>query len=94
MKNRPIRIRAAALALFALTQPACSQAWPEADLLIRNATLISPERAAPLENAWVSVSDGRITALGTGIPRTMPRSTAAIWSNSPAASCSTASPQS
>lgn len=68
MKNRPIRIRAAALALFALTQPACSQAWPEADLLIRNATLISPERPAPLENAWVSVSDGRITALGTGIP--------------------------
>tara|TARA_R110000868_G_scaffold19588_4_gene84317 strand:- start:9062 stop:10594 length:1533 start_codon:yes stop_codon:yes gene_type:complete len=61
-------LTATALALFALAQPACAQRLPEAELVIQHATLISPERDAPLEDAWVSIHEGRITGVGTGIP--------------------------
>ena len=62
------RLVATVAILLVLAQPACSQVQPEADLLIQHATLLSPERGAPLEDAWISVTDGRITGVGTGAP--------------------------
>jgi imidazolonepropionase-like amidohydrolase len=68
MTHSPARSRfAAALILgLALTQPACSLRDTDADLVILHATLLSPERAAPLEDAWVRLSGDRIVAIGTG----------------------------
>lgn len=40
----------------------------EGDLVLRNVTIVSPERAAPLTDAWVAVRDGRIAAVGEGNP--------------------------
>lgn len=60
------RLSAAMILGLALTQPACSLPEPGAELVIQHATLLSPERAAPLENAWVRVSGDRIIAIGTG----------------------------
>ncbi|MEM7479585.1 MAG: amidohydrolase family protein [Acidobacteriota bacterium] len=34
------------------------------DLVIRHATLVSPEREAPLENAWIAIAGGRIASIG------------------------------
>ncbi|MEM7052639.1 MAG: amidohydrolase family protein [Acidobacteriota bacterium] len=39
---------------------------PQADLVIHGATLISPEREQPLAEAWVTIRDGHIDAVGTG----------------------------
>ncbi|WP_339743886.1 amidohydrolase family protein [uncultured Maricaulis sp.] len=60
------RFAAALILGIALTQPACSLPESDADLIIQHATLLSPERAAPLENAWVKVSGDRIIGIGTG----------------------------
>ena len=40
----------------------------EGDLVLRNVTIVSPERAAPLTGAWVAVRDGQIAAVGAGNP--------------------------
>ncbi len=70
MRNRlnPSRLSVVLLALLALAQPACSQPLPGADLIVQHVTLLSAERTAPLEDAWVSVTGGRITGVGTGLP--------------------------
>jgi imidazolonepropionase-like amidohydrolase len=44
---------------------ACAIPAPRSGLVISNVTVISPERAAPLEHAYVRISDGRIVELGT-----------------------------
>lgn len=51
---------------LALTQPAFSLSDSDVDLVILNATLISPERATPLQDAWVRVSGDRIIEVGSG----------------------------
>lgn len=38
------------------------------DLLLDDVTIVSPEREAPLVDAWVAVRNGRIVALGDGKP--------------------------
>lgn len=56
---------ATALALV-LILPACGAGRGEpGDLVIRDVTVISPERAAPLEHAYVRIRDGRITDVDT-----------------------------
>ena len=50
---------------FALLLVACASPAPHADLVIANVTVISPERTAPLEHAYVRIVDGRIAELGT-----------------------------
>lgn len=40
----------------------------EGDLLLRDVTIVSPERETPLANGWVAVRNGRIAALGDGKP--------------------------
>ena len=49
---------------------ACSQTASGAgnDLLLRNVTIVSPERTEPLRGAWVAVRDGGIAAVGEGVP--------------------------
>ncbi len=37
-------------------------------MVLRNVTIISPERIDPLRGAWVAVRDGRIAAVGEGDP--------------------------
>ena len=39
---------------------------PAPGLLITGATLLSPERSEPLENAWVGIREGRIAFVGAG----------------------------
>jgi len=64
------RLATALLLGFALTQPAWPRPEPgssiQADLIIMHATLLSPERAAPLEDAWVRVRGDRIVETGSG----------------------------
>ena len=64
------RLATALLLGFALTQPAYCQpeprSGPEAELIIIHATLLSPEREALLEDAWVRVIDDRIVETGSG----------------------------
>lgn len=57
------------LILFSLPA-ACSGAreGSEDDLVLRNVTVISPERAAPLAGAWIAVRNGRIAAVGERTP--------------------------
>ena len=51
--------------LLVLTaKEACGQSTRDSSLLIRNVTLISPERRIPLEHADVLVQNGRIAAVG------------------------------
>lgn len=38
------------------------------DIVIKNVTVVSPERSAPLAHAVVVIRDGRIAEVGTGIP--------------------------
>lgn len=40
----------------------------EGDLVLRNVTVVSPERAGPLAGAWIAVRGGRIAAVATRGP--------------------------
>ncbi|WP_417483569.1 amidohydrolase family protein [Maricaulis sp.] len=68
MKRSKTRTPFAAALLLGLviTQPALCQSEPADDLVIMHATLLSPERAAPLQDAWVRVSGDRIVEIGSG----------------------------
>lgn len=61
------RLRAAACLLAAVALHACASAprltAEDADLIIRNVTVISAERTAPLEGATVVIHEGRIVAV-------------------------------
>lgn len=59
MSNKRVSFVAAALLLAS----ACTSR--DEALVIRNVTVISPERATPLEHAYVLVRDGRIAAVST-----------------------------
>lgn len=61
--NRWIGLAAAAGSAFALS--ACATHAPPSDLVISNVTVVSPERAQPLEHAYVRIIDGRIAELST-----------------------------
>jgi imidazolonepropionase-like amidohydrolase len=63
-------LMACALGLAATT--AYGQIVRDSGLLIRNATLISPERHRPLEHADVLIRDGRIVAVGQRLRTTVP----------------------
>jgi imidazolonepropionase-like amidohydrolase len=60
----------AGLLFAALALAACGGGEREevAELLIRDVTIISPEREAPVTDGWVTVDDGKIAATGTGTP--------------------------
>ncbi|MCO7226057.1 amidohydrolase family protein [Pleionea sp. CnH1-48] len=45
-----------------------SSANPPSDWLLNRVTIISPERSAPLTNAWVHIKEGRIAQIGQGTP--------------------------
>lgn len=45
---------------------AASERIRDGRMVIDNVTIVSPERAAPLNDAWVVVEDGWITAIGVG----------------------------
>lgn len=60
------RFPAALILGLASTLTACSGLESDRDLLILNATLLSPERAVPLEDAWVRVRGDRIIDVGSG----------------------------
>ena len=38
------------------------------EMVLRDVTIISPERSAPLPGAWIAIRDGRIAAMGEGDP--------------------------
>lgn len=59
-------LTAITLMCLAISEPAFGQSEPDTDLVIRHATLLSPERAGPLANAWVRVRGGRIVEVGSG----------------------------
>ncbi len=64
--DHPI-IRLGLMVVFTLSLVSCaSTATRVPAKLIVNATLISPERDAPLADAWVRVEGDRITAVGSG----------------------------
>ena len=44
----------------------CAAFSSEPSTIITNATLLSPERSAPLSNAWVRIDQGLLTQIGTG----------------------------
>jgi len=60
----------APLTMLALLAALSETALParSASTLIEGVTLVSPERNAPLTDAWVRIEDGRIAAIGTGVP--------------------------
>lgn len=60
----PGRALIALLGCFALASPGTALA-ATGSLVIRNVTVVSPERAAPLTHAYVRIELGRITAVGT-----------------------------
>ncbi|WP_417497116.1 amidohydrolase family protein [Maricaulis sp.] len=67
--TRSIQVNALATALLlglGLVPPAPGQPAPDGELIITHATLISPEREAPLQDAWVRLSGDRIVAVGSG----------------------------
>ncbi len=43
----------------------CAAFSSEPSTIITNATLLSPERSAPLSNAWVRIDQGLLTQIGT-----------------------------
>lgn len=51
-------------ALLCATRAAGAEPAQDADLVIADVTVISPERSAPLEHAYVVIRDGRIAAIG------------------------------
>ncbi|MEZ5891976.1 MAG: amidohydrolase family protein [Parvularculaceae bacterium] len=57
-----------AASALALTECATDAGGTSAQTVIINATIVSPEREAPLKGAWVAITDGRISALGQGRP--------------------------
>jgi hypothetical protein len=59
--NRSIAF--AAMAGAALTLSACATHGPQSGLVVANVTVVSPERARPLEHAYVRILDGRIAEL-------------------------------
>lgn len=61
--TRLIALAATAGACFGLT--ACATHAPSSGLIISNVTVVSPERAQPLEHAYVRILDGRISELST-----------------------------
>ncbi len=61
--TRLIALAATAGACFGLS--ACATHAPSSGLIISNVTVISPERAQPLEHAYVRILDGRISELST-----------------------------
>ncbi|HEV8330186.1 MAG TPA: amidohydrolase family protein [Steroidobacteraceae bacterium] len=56
-------IACAAMAGAALTLSACATHGPQSGLVVANVTVVSPERARPLEHAYVRILDGRIAEL-------------------------------
>ncbi|HEX7052230.1 MAG TPA: amidohydrolase family protein [Longimicrobiales bacterium] len=65
-----MKIPALTLTAIALSSPIASAQVAEApsgSLVIRDVTVISPERTAPLEHAYVLVRDGRIAEVGTRV---------------------------
>ncbi|MCK5439958.1 MAG: amidohydrolase family protein, partial [Gemmatimonadetes bacterium] len=62
-----MRIVVMAVLGLGLATSAIAQDTPN-PLLIRDITIVSPEREAPLENGWVAIEGGRIRAVGTGEP--------------------------
>ena len=60
------RFTTALILALASIQLACASPDTGRDLVIVNATLLSPERAAPLEEAWVRVRGDRIIDVGSG----------------------------
>ena len=61
--TRWIAFAATACACFGLS--ACATHAPSAGLIISNVTVVSPERAQPLEHAYVRIVDGRISEVST-----------------------------
>jgi imidazolonepropionase-like amidohydrolase len=61
--TRWIALAATAGACFGLS--ACATHVPSSGLIISNVTVVSPERAQPLEHAYVRILDGRISELST-----------------------------
>ena len=59
--NRWIALPATACSCFALF--ACATQAPPSGLVVSNVTVVSPERAQPLEHAYVRILDGRIAAV-------------------------------
>ena len=56
------------VATLLLGAGACAPGQQSEMLVIHNVQLLSPERADPLDNAFVVIADGRITEIGTGEP--------------------------
>lgn len=50
----------------AVRAPLAAESSPTDRLLIHHARLVSPERAQPLDDAWVAVENGRIVEVGNG----------------------------
>ena len=69
--TRLIALAATAGACFGLS--ACATHAPSSGLIISNVTVVSPERAQPLEHAYVRILDGRISELSTRPLRDAPQ---------------------
>lgn len=66
-KTRRYAPRGVLIALlgFCALAPAAAALAASSALVIRNVTVVSPEREKPLAHAYVRIEDGRITAVGT-----------------------------
>ncbi|MES0883736.1 amidohydrolase family protein [Roseibium sp. SCP14] len=69
MLQAPIRHQFTATVLIALCMlPMSASQGGAATTLIHSITVVSPERSAPLENAWVLLEDETIADVGSGAP--------------------------
>ena len=68
MRNQQVSVASLVVAATTLAAVSCERPAPfiPVDLLIRNVTLVSPERPRPLPAAWVAVAGGHIISMGQG----------------------------